>query len=475
MDSNEKRELLKLRKINSALMERVERSMDQQGNAYSLFQTAIGLEEQVRRRTIELTNTLADLERSNQQLIAAKEAAEKANYSKTRFLAAASHDVLQPLNAALLLMSTLSSLQSHDEGTRMCRQIERSLETMDTLLRNLLYMSRLDAGDVKPHWQTVSLDKLFDSIASDFQPIAQVRDLELRVRHSGLHVWSDPTMLRRIIQNIVANALRYTKVGGALLTAGKRGDEVKIRIADTGVGIEADRYKDIFVEFQRCGQGPDDLDGSSAGMGLGLAIVERMVNALDLTLNLNSRVGKGSCFAMHLPFAPPQRILNLPAPNGYRHAEKTSGAKLANTRILVIENDLSALQAMESLLGQWSCDLRLASCAREAMGALSGEQAWAPDIIIADQHLDNNEKGTSVVRVIRQLTGRRIPAIIVTAAPSERLWKMADQGRLEVMRKPVKPAQLRALLSHLRSRTYDLATRTIEESSRRNADRPQLI
>jgi len=181
---------------------------------------------------------------------------------------------------------------------------------MDTLLRNLLYMSRLDAGDVKPHFQTVSLDSLFDSIASDFEPIASVRNLELRVRRSGLHVWSDPTMLRRTIQNVVANALRYTTSGGALLVAGKRGSQVHIRIADTGVGIERSRFKEIFVEFQRCANGHDTLDGSAAGMGLGLAIVERMVHALNHTLTVNSRVGSGSCFSLILPFK------ELPKPAG---------------------------------------------------------------------------------------------------------------------------------------------------------------
>ena len=457
MDSEDRRELEKLRKINRALMERVERSMDQQGNAYSLFQTAISLEEQVRRRTAELTSTLADLERSHQLLITAKDAAEKANYSKTRFLAAASHDVLQPLNAALLLMSTLRSTQTTDEGSRLCQQVERSLETMDTLLRNLLYMSRLDAGDVRPHWQTVSLDKLFDSIASDFQPIAQLRNLDLRVRHSGLHVWSDPTMLRRIIQNIVANALRYSKTGGALLIAGKRQDFVKLRIADTGVGIEKSRFKDIFVEFQRGGEAHGDLDGSSAGLGLGLAIVERMVKTLDIDLSLNSIVGNGSCFSLRLPFTSAQRPIVVPATIGYRYSDKPIAAKLTDTRILVIENDLEALQAMEALLRQWGCELRLANSAREAIGSLTNENAWTPDVIIADQHLDNNEQGTSVLRVIRQLTGRRIPAVIVTADPSESLWKMADQGRLDVMQKPIKPAQLRALLSHLRTRSLELS------------------
>lgn len=452
MGQNEQEELRKLRKINKALMERVERSMDQQGNAYSLFQTAIGLEEQVRRRTAELSSTLVDLERTNEQLTRAKNAAEQANLSKTRFLAAASHDVLQPLNTALLLMSTLRSAQTTAEGSRLCTQVEHSLETMDELLRNLLYMSRLDAGDVHPRWQTVSLDRLFDSIASDFEPIARVRNLDLRVRHSGLHVWSDPTMLRRTIQNIVTNALRYTREGGALLIAGRQGERVHVRIADTGIGIEPNRFKDIFVEFNRCAPGQNELDGSFAGLGLGLAIVERMVNALKLQLTLNSRVGHGSCFKLTLPYREPTKLLVAARPS-----DMISSAQLANTRILLIENDLTALKAMDTLLSQWGCDLRLSSSSQETIDALNNDKSWEPDLIIADQHLDNNERGTSIIRIVRQLTGRRVPAVVVTAAPSDRLWKMADQGRLEVMPKPVKPAQLRALLMHLRTRTVEPA------------------
>ena len=458
MGNNDRQELEQLRKINKALIDRAGQAIDPEVGAYEHVRADTRLEEQVRKRTSELSSTLADLERSNLKLATAKAAAEHANSSKTRFLAAASHDVLQPLNAALLLMSSLSTVQENDEGKKLCRQVERSLETMDTLLRNLLYMSRLDAGDVKPHYQTVSLDSLFDSIASDFEPIAKVRNLELRVRRTGLHVWSDPTMLRRTIQNVVANALRYTKSGGALLAAGKRGENVHIRIADTGVGIDRNRFKDIFVEFQRCTQGHDDLEGSAAGMGLGLAIVERMIHTLNHSLTLNSRVGSGSCFSLILPFKSPPHDVQIHSALGFRHADRLSGVKLSGARILIIENDLAALQAMEALLGQWGCELRLASSAREAMSALSSECAWTPEIIVADQHLHNGERGTSVVRILRQLIGRQVPAVIVTADPSERLWKMADQGQLEVMQKPVKPAQLRALLTHLRTRSFELPT-----------------
>jgi len=457
MGNDDRQELNELRKINQGLIKRSERSTDPTNNTFTLFDTAISLEEQVRCRTLDLTNSLVELERSNQKLTTEKEVAERANTSKTRFLAAASHDVLQPLNAALLLMSTLNSVQTNEEGRKLCRQVERSLETMDTLLRNLLYMSRLDAGDVKPNFQQVSLDLLFDSVASDFQPIAQLRNLELRVRKSGLHVWSDATMLRRTIQNIVANALRYTKEGGVLLIAGKRGRMVRVRIADTGVGIDRKRYKDIFVEFQRCTQAQDTPDSSSAGMGLGLAIVERMMATLEHNLTLNSRVGSGSCFSLILPYtdAPDVTTVGRKGSEPYKR-EHGSSTGLEKTRVLIVDNDLAALQAMESLLRKWGCELRLACSTQEAMSALSNESAWVPEVIIADQHLNSAESGTSVIRVLRQLIGQQVAAIIVTTDPSERLYKIADQRRLEVLQKPIKPAQLRALITHLRVRHHEL-------------------
>ncbi|MEE9319159.1 MAG: hybrid sensor histidine kinase/response regulator [Granulosicoccus sp.] len=446
-------EVERLKKINTALIEQVERSMDQQGTAYSLFQTAINLDRQIRHRTVELTETLADLEQSNKELTQARDFAEHANLSKTRFLAAASHDVLQPLNAALLLMSSLLSLQTDDEARRLCGQVERSLDTMDSLLRALLYMSRLDAGDVQPRWQSVSVDALFDSMASDFEPMAKLRNLELRVRHSGLHVRSDPTMLRRILQNIVTNALRYTERGGVLLIAGQLGHKVHIRIADTGIGIERERFKEIFMEFNRGGAVNNSDEDSSTGLGLGLAIVERMVNTLGHRITLNSRLGHGSCFGLCLPTesAPSQSIATSIAPS-ITIPDATSPTGLIGTRILVIENDLIALQAMDSLLKQWGCGLRLASSTQEALDALDGGK-WIPDLVIADQHLNGNDRGTTALRAVYKLIGHQVPAVVVTAVPGEGLWKLAEQGQIEVMPKPIKPAQLRALLTHLRSKS----------------------
>ena len=432
---------------------RVERSTDSQGTAFSLFQTAIGLEAQVRRRTQELTATLADLELSNRELKQARDIAVDANRSKTPLSSPPpATTCCNRSTRALLLMSSLETVQTNAEGRRLCRQVERSLGTMDSLLRTLLYMSRLDAGDVKPQWQSVSLDALFASLASDFEPTAHQRGLELRVRASGLHVRSDPTMLRRLLQNIVTNALRYTERGGVLLVAGRRGGEVHVRVADTGIGIARDRFEDIFVEFDRCGSpAAGDDEDVSAGFGLGLAIVERMARTLEHEITLNSRLGHGSCFGLTMPYA------REPAPRGERHpahafGEGVSATNLTDARILVIENDLVALQALEALLRQWGCRLRLASSTAEAASAITGG-AWLPDIIVADQHLDGKDRGTATVRMIRRKVDQEIPAIIVTAAPSPALIRAVRRAGLELMAKPLKPAQLRALLMHLRSRS----------------------
>lgn len=452
------REIVKLGRINAALIERVESSLDRQGNAFSLFQTAIGLEAQVRQRTAELERTLADLERSNAELAAARDAAETANRSKTQFLAAASHDVLQPLNAAALSVSSLAAMQTGTEAIQLCGQVERSLGTMDVLLRRLVYMSRLDAGDVVPQFGSVSLDALFESIASDFEPIARQRGLELRVRRAGLHVRSDATMLRRIVQNIVTNALRYTQAGGVLLIAGKRGAEVHVRVADTGIGIPRTQLAEVFVEFRRCAPpGACDLacdrtldDEPGSGLGLGLAIVDRMARALGHPVTLSSTVGRGSCFGLDLgpPVAAPRAVHASPAVE--RPAPFGTGIGLDGARVLVIENDADARRAMDRLFGQWGCEPRVCG---DAAGALAAIEAgcWRPDLIVADQHLDAGERGTVVVARVRRLVRSDVPALIVTANPSPALQERAERESMELMRKPLKPARLRALLTHMRS------------------------
>ncbi len=438
-------EIEKLRKINSVLIDRVERSMDQQGHGFSLFQTAINLESQIDRRTSELTSTLAHLNRTNHELETAKNLAEKANLNKSHVLAAASHDVLQPLNAAQLLISSLTSIQNNKEGQRLCQQIERSLDTMTTLLNSLLYMSRLDAGAVQPDWQSVSLQALFDSIESDFQPLAQDKNIELRVKHNNLYVHSDATMLRRIVQNMIANAIEYTTEGGVLVCANSIADRVQIRVADTGCGIENDSLETIFEEFYR---GPSSTQQSHQhSAGLGLAIVARMVETLNHSIRVNSIPGTGSCFSLALLAAERTVHLDTNLPTRTNLETVSGSVELAQKRVLFVENDLAVLDAMDGLLCMWGCDHRLAKSPQEAIDAISNSD-WQPDWIIADQQLDADETGTATIERVRQRVGASIPAVIVTANPSKELALEAASAGIELMLKPIKPGQLRALMWH---------------------------
>jgi two-component system, sensor histidine kinase len=435
----------KLRRINAALMERVERSMDQQGNAFSLFQTAIGLEQQVRQRTDELTATLRRLEQSNRDLNHAKEAAETANVSKTRFIAAASHDVLQPLNAAHLSISALADLQTTPAGRVLARRVEQSLETMDELLRTLLDISKLDSGVMKPELGDISLGRLFESLRSDFQTIAADKRLDIRFRPNAHFVRSDRTMLRRILQNIISNAIRYTSTGGVLVGARVRGDTVRIDIADTGIGIASDQYDTIFEEFHR-GSLPVGADaGYRGGLGLGLAIVQRMVNALRHRIEFTSIPGRGTVFRVHVPLSPDVPIDNIERVGA---VPLRCAGGLFGARVLLIENDQPVLAAMASLMEGWGCNVRMAASTGEAIEAL-GDTGWVPDVVIADQHLDDGDLGSHTIALVRAHLLRDVPCLIVTADPSEQLAERARALGIEVMHKPLKPAQLRALLAYV--------------------------
>ncbi|MET7245136.1 HAMP domain-containing sensor histidine kinase, partial [Methylobacterium sp. EM32] len=283
-------------------MSQVERTMDQRGSAYSLFQTAITLEGQVRSRTEELTALMRSLERSNLDLTAAKEEAERANRSKTRFLAAASHDLLQPLNAARLSISALADMRVGPEARTIVGQVERGLQTIEDLIKTLLDISKLDAGLIQPVVRPVLVADVLESIEASFGPLAARKGLRLSVRGGRAWVASDLVLLQRILQNLVSNAIRYTAAGGVLVAARTRGPEIRIDVVDSGAGIPADEQDLIFEEFHRGGR--ESVDGEIA-LGLGLSIVRRSAQALGHRLSLESRVGHGSRFSLHLtPCAP---------------------------------------------------------------------------------------------------------------------------------------------------------------------------
>lgn len=434
----------RLKRINAALIGRVERSMDQQGNAFSLFQTAINLENRIKSRTEELNAAMRSLEQTNVDLVAAKDSAERANISKTRFLAAASHDVLQPLNAAHLSISALADMQETPQAQQLARQVERSLTTMEELLRTLLDISKLDAGVVKAELAETPLNALFLSLKSDFQPLADKKGLKLRFKPTTAAAVTDSAMLRRTLQNIISNALRYTQNGGVLVAIRRRGGVDGIEVWDTGCGIADDKSERVFEEFYR-GVAVHDGGLSGHGLGLGLSIVQRMVEALGYRIGFRSRIGNGTVFRIDLP-----RGTLVPAhiETTQPDVERTPGYGLFGARVLLVENDAMTLAAMTLMLESWRCDVRLASTATQAMLAIN-DTDWVPDIIIADQHLDDGDLGTALVHEVREHLLRPVPALLVTADTNLAVTAAAKASGIELMSKPVKPAQVRALLAHL--------------------------
>lgn len=437
----------RLKRINDALVNRVELAIDQQRNAFSLFQTAISLEGQVRRRTDELTTTLHSLEEANSELARQKEISERANQSKTRFLAAASHDILQPLNAAQLTISSLYDLQESDAARSMVEQVERSLDTMNELLRTLLDISRLDAGVTKPNFASVSLAQMIESVLSDLRPIAERKGLKLRTAISDSYIYTDRSLLRRALQNLISNAIRYTDKGGVLIGTRKVGKDLSLEVVDTGCGIPEDQLETIFEEFHRGSHGKATASTQECALGLGLSIVRRLVDTLGHNLSLTSVPGRGSVFRIQIPvaeFAPSpahRRTKRRPTP-------MLRDGSLSGKKVLVIENDPAVIDAMALLMGNWEVDARIAPSKQTALQALS-DTNWCPDLIIADHHLDDGDLGTETLADLRNYLPRPVPAILATADTSKRVQARVDELGVEYMPKPVKPAQLRALMNHL--------------------------
>ncbi|MDX2287705.1 MAG: hybrid sensor histidine kinase/response regulator [Hyphomicrobiaceae bacterium] len=444
-DKDLRRQLDKLTRINAALMGRVERSLAQQGNAYSLFHAAIGLEHQVRIRTDELKSAMIDLEKTNGDLSLARDLSERANRFKTRFFTAVGHDLLQPLHAARLTLSALEESRDQFEQRRLIGQIDHALLSVEELMKSILDLSKLEAGVMQPSIQTVDLVALFAALTLDLAPIASNKGLTLVSRTSRLAVRSDPLMLRRILQNLLANAVRYSETGGIRLLARRRAGRVRIEVWDTGPGIPASERDRIFEEFQR----GSTSERGGGGFGLGLSIVQRMAQALDHEVGLCSRVGQGTRFHILAPAAVPGP--DQPTTGREAHAGIQKHYGFGFITAVVLDNDAPVRDAMGTLLDKWSC-IPLIAASLADIDRIIASAKVRPDIILADYHLDNDENGIEAIRRLRRSFGDDLPAIVVTADHSAATAAAAELSACEILRKPVRPAELRALMTHLLSR-----------------------
>ncbi len=366
--------------------------------------------------------------------------AEAAQQSKTRFLAAVSHDVLQPLNAARLFASALREGSADPAQAHLAERVDASLRAAEELLDGLLDISRLEAGALQPEPADFDAAELLHELASQYLPMAAERGLQLRVRvrHAPLPVHTDRRLLRRALQNFLSNALRYTRGGGVLMTARLHGGTVALQVWDTGPGISEHHLDQIFEEFRRF----EPPGSAERGLGLGLSICQRIARTLDHPLAVRSRIGHGSMFSISVPLG--RARFDAPREEGRGELPVDS---LAGLRVLCVDNDREILDGMRALLARWQVQAATAADVDEALAQL---ESVSPDVLLVDYHLHDRLEGVGLIDALRSRAGRHLPAALITGDGSDAVKFAARERGCVVLTKPVKPASLRAFLASVR-------------------------
>ncbi|MGN2611694.1 hybrid sensor histidine kinase/response regulator [Aliivibrio fischeri] len=397
----------------------------------ALKETNETLESRVHERTKEL-------EKLNQRLVGATQSAELASQSKTRLLAAVSHDLMQPLNAARLFASSLNEVAKDQETQKISGHIESALGAAEELIGDLLDISRLEAGKLETHIQGFSLGTLFSNLEAEFGALAKQQNIDFSVIHSDVVVESDSKLLRRVVQNFLTNAFRYNPQGKVVLGARRVGDQIRIDVWDNGIGIPEEKQQAIFDEFTRVDQSRADQ-----GLGLGLAIARGISHVLGHTISLRSWLDKGSVFSVTLergvlveskmPTVTPK--LELP---------------LSGVRVLCVDNEPDILVGMESLISRWGCEVKTATDLFGSLHCLEGD--WIPDVIFSDYRLDNDRTGLEVLQQCRLRLGNQFEGVMISADKTEELLDSIKSNGFGFISKPVKPLKLRSVLNrHVRS------------------------
>lgn len=396
------------------------------------------LAEGVNEMADKLGASRDDLQRqvdaATRELLEKKEEAERGNRAKTRFLAAASHDLRQPMHALGLFVAELGQKPHAPDTRRLVEQIAISAETMENLLDSLLDISRLDVGALDRQIKPFPLQPLLERIEVDYRREAGLRGQRLRLRPTSLWVESDPLLLERILHNLISNALRYTPGGTILVACRKRGRKVRIEVRDNGPGIAPEAQEAIFQEFVQL----DNPERNRAkGLGLGLAIVRRLTDLLEHPLQLKSSPGRGSLFAIELPSAAPGILTD--------HHQPAPAQALARLRVVLVDDDELALASTTGLLESWGCQVNAADTGAALLATLRpGDEA--PDIIVCDYQIAGTGDGLQLIEQLRGHFARQIPAVILSGDTSPATATAIQQADIPLLHKPVRPAKLRALL-----------------------------
>jgi signal transduction histidine kinase/Na+/proline symporter len=387
------------------------------------------LEQRVAARTSELQQLNDQLQHTQRQL-------EASTQAKTRFFAAAGHDLMQPFNAAALFASLLRQKTTEPELRQLSDNLSQSLNSAEELLTAILDLTKLDSGVVKPHHQPVSVAQLLQDLARDAAVLAERKGLQFKLHSSKLVVNTDRKLLKRVLQNLLANAIRYTEQGRVVLGVKRRADSLQICVLDSGVGIAAIDQSRIFEEFQQ-GSQPDQK-----GLGLGLAIAHRISAILKHPLALQSTEGRGSCFSVTLPLVSGSNS-TLPTPT----LNTDISASFAGKKILLLDNEPQLLKAVQSLLQSWHCDVRALSQPAEVLNTL--QQGFQPDLCLFDYHLDNNATGVEVANQLSAHFALTAPVIIHSADHDQQIRELALNSGYYFLLKPLKPVALKRLFQRL--------------------------
>ncbi len=415
--------------------------------AEALHQAYQNLEQRVAQRTSELTalndqllKEIDERRRMETRLREAKREAEQANLSKTKFLAAVSHDLLQPLNAARLFTGALLERREPQANETLVRNVSNSLEDVENLLGTLVDISKLDAGVIKADIAPFALSELLDNLAAEYTELARSEGLELHFIGCSALVHSDIQLLARILRNLLSNAIRYTYSGRVVLGCRRQHQRLSVQVWDSGMGIAEERLEEIFQEFKRGDVQRRDQD---RGLGLGLAIVEKIAGILGHRISVKSVPGKGSMFAVEVPLSA-TAPKTLPAPS----MSEPMLERLQGARVWVLDNDAAICAGMRTLLEGWGCQVVTALSEQDLAGQVDNYHAET-DLLIADYHLDNDQNGVDAVARINARRGRPIPALMITANYSNELKQQIREQGHTLMHKPVRPMKLKTAMSHL--------------------------
>jgi len=368
-------------------------------------------------------------------LVEQKQRAEEANIAKSIFLAAASHDLRQPLHSLSLFTGILEERINESENRDIVTNINKSVSALEDLFSALLDISRLDAQVVVPKVTCFDLSKLMQRLGNEFTPMFKEKGINFRLHCQQLAVETDPVLLETIVRNLVSNSLRYTNSGFVSVTCVKRANHVKIKISDSGVGIPKEKQTDIFKEFYQL-QNPER--DRRKGLGLGLAIVNRLVTLLGHELKLISIPNKGTTIIVKLPVS--HQILPDADSAGLSQLEKFN--KLV---VVVVDDELDILKGMKQLLEDWGCHVITGTSGNEIVTALQ-DYAGNPHVLIVDYRLREDETGAEVIQQIEKLYKRKFPALIITGDTAENRIREMQASGYQLLHKPVPPAKLRAYL-----------------------------